>query len=219
MARVRKIDWLNHSLEFLVVVVGILIAFQLNTCSEEKKEAQIVQRHTNNIIAETKFNRNNIERTLTQCENLKAKIDTLLIEVTLGQNVEKINSLSLEALQLNNAYYKQNAYNAMVETGDMRLYEDVELRDDIISLYEYYAWAKGIDEATLETYTTYYYPYAVENFDLINGEPQAIEKYNNRKFSNILAGYSYMMKFRIEKQKELLEKTTEFLDKYDHSSD
>ena len=141
------------------------------------------------------------------------------LSVTLGQNVEKINSLSLEALQLNNAYYKQNAYNAMVETGDMRLYEDVELRDDIISLYEYYAWAKGIDEATLETYTTYYYPYAVENFDLINGEPQAIEKYNNRKFSNILAGYSYMMKFRIEKQKELLEKTTEFLDKYDHSSD
>lgn len=219
MARVRKIDWLNHSLEFLVVVVGILIAFQLNTCSEERKEAQIVQRHTNNIIAETKFNRNNIERTLRESESLKASIDSLLLEITKSQNVEKMNRLSLEALQLNNAYYKQNAYNAMVETGDMRLYENVELRDDIIYLYEFYAWAKGIDEATLETYTTYYYPYAVANFDLINGEPQAIEKYNNRKFGNILAGYSYMMKFRIEKQKELLEKTTEFLDEYDHSSD
>jgi len=34
----QRIDWLNHSLEFVVVIVGILIAFQLNKCSIERSQ-------------------------------------------------------------------------------------------------------------------------------------------------------------------------------------
>jgi len=37
----QRIDWLNHGLEFVVVIVGILIAFQLNQCAIDKNQKKI----------------------------------------------------------------------------------------------------------------------------------------------------------------------------------
>jgi len=53
----RKIDWLNHGLEFTVVIIGILLAFQLNTCSERRKDNKIVKTHLDQLIEETSLNK------------------------------------------------------------------------------------------------------------------------------------------------------------------
>jgi len=41
----NKIDWLKHTLEFIVVTIGILIAFQLNKCSVEKAQKKTIGIH------------------------------------------------------------------------------------------------------------------------------------------------------------------------------
>lgn len=43
----QKIDWLNHGLEFAFVLVGILIAFQLNNWSIKNDEKDLVNLHMN----------------------------------------------------------------------------------------------------------------------------------------------------------------------------
>ena len=45
MTTKKKIDWLNHGLEFIVVVIGILLDFQLNTWSEQRKQRLIIDEH------------------------------------------------------------------------------------------------------------------------------------------------------------------------------
>lgn len=215
MAKRQKIDWLNHSLEFAVVIIGILIAFQLNTCSEEKKEQVLIDRHVANIIDETKFNQSNIRASLKASESLKNNIDSLIVAIQRQEETAKLNALSLEALQLNTSYYKQNAYNTMIQSGDVRHFDNYQLRDDIILLYEYYSWAQGIDQAALDTYTNYYFPFAIEHLDLVEGSPPEKEVFVKKGFKNVLASYSYMMQFRIDKYKELIEKTTYFLETYD----
>ncbi|MCW9037941.1 MULTISPECIES: DUF6090 family protein [Altibacter] len=214
MRGTKKIDWLNHFLEFIVVIVGILIAFQLNTCSEEKKEQLLIDRHVENVVQEARFNRENIEQTIKASERLSENIDSLIALIGNKGDLRSINDLGLRVLSYNNAYYKKTAYNTMVTSGDIRFFENLELRDAIISLYEYYAWAEGIDKASLENYSNYYYPYVAEHFDLIAGSPQDISVYDNKSYLNILATYNYMMKNRIAKQKEILEKTNEFLESY-----
>ncbi|MAP55836.1 DUF6090 family protein [Altibacter sp.] len=214
MRGTRKIDWLNHLLEFIVVIVGILIAFQLNTCSEEKKEQRLIDRHVENVLQEARFNRQNIEQTIKASERLSENIDSLIAMIGSKGDVRSINGLGLRVLSYNNSYYKKTAYNTMVTSGDIRFFENLELRDAIISLYEYYSWAEGIDKASLDNYSNYYYPYVAEHFDLIGGTPQDLSVYENKSYLNILATYNYMMKNRIRKQKEILEKTNVFIETY-----
>ena len=53
----KKIDWLNYSLEFFVVLIGILVAFQLNKCSANKEQSKTIETHLDQILVETKFNK------------------------------------------------------------------------------------------------------------------------------------------------------------------
>ncbi len=211
MAEKTKINWLSLFLEFIVVIVGILIAFQLNTCSQERKEERLIDRHLANIMEETRFNQRNIRANVEATETLKLKIDSLIVAIQTQEDPSTVNTLSLEVLQFNSSYYKKVAYNTLIESGDVRHFKDYSKRDEIIQLYEYYAWAEGLDEATLKNYTDYFYPYVVENLDLVEGQPQDIKIYDNKRYLNILATYSYMMNFRLSKYRELLEKANDFL--------
>lgn len=215
MASSKKIDWLNHFLEFIVVIIGILIAFQLNTCSIEKKQSEILDKHIANIIDETEFNHKRIKEEIGASQTLLNNIDSLISSIKQRKDIRSINGLSLQLLNFNNSYIKKNAYNSLVESGDIRFFKDFRKKDEIIQLYEYYRWAEGISEAALENYVTYYYPYVLENLDMVSGQAQDIEVYDNKKFLNILATYSYMMRNRLEKQKELAQKTSSFLGKYE----
>ncbi|MDX1461753.1 MAG: hypothetical protein R3359_01750 [Marinirhabdus sp.] len=215
MRGTRKIDWLNHFLEFIVVVIGILLAFQLNTCRESKKEAHLVERHTSKIYDETLFNKTQIETGISNSERLLGKLDTLIKTIeTAPLDVAKAHRLSMELMALDYLYVKRNAYNSLVETGDIRFMEDTQLQSDIVSLYEYYHWLEGLDTSTRTSYLENYLPYATENFDLIHYTPQEPEIYTNKLFKNYLAIYRYSLRYRLQKQNDLLEKINSYLDKH-----
>lgn len=52
----KKIDWLNHFLEFIMVVVGILLAFALNNYNESRKERQLAEQYMEGIKQEVAYN-------------------------------------------------------------------------------------------------------------------------------------------------------------------
>jgi ribosomal protein S17E len=212
MSRSKKIDWLNHLLEFTVVVIGILLAFQLNTCREDRKESTLVNEHIKNIIEESEFNQRNLEYAIHYSDTLLNAIDTLLVEFRGDENVAKMNRLSMQILSINPLYIKKNAYSSLKESGDIRFIKDFDLKNEIILLYEYYSWAEGVDKVTMNTYQDYYYPYMVKNLDLMQGEVQTLENYTNKEFKNIVAGYRYTLAMRLKQNKETLSKINAFLE-------
>jgi ribosomal protein S17E len=214
MRGTRKIDWLNHFLEFVVVIVGILIAFQLNTCSQNKKEQQLVDRHIANIIEETEFNKNNFIYASKKVGEAIKTLDTLLTYIEEAKDLDSINALSIEMLNLPITYIKRNSYNSLVESGDIRLVSNFELKEDVIQLYEFYSWAEGIDKVTAQTYNDYFLQYLIENLDLVTTKTQERSVYESKKFRNSLAVYSYHLRSRLAKYEELQEMNNEFLATY-----
>tara|TARA_R100000935_G_scaffold13736_5_gene27613 strand:+ start:40729 stop:41385 length:657 start_codon:yes stop_codon:yes gene_type:complete len=213
MRGTKKIDWLNHFLEFIVVVIGILLAFQLNTCREDRQERTLVDSHVTNVIEETQFNKNQIQTSLKASEKLLGKLDSL-IKITGREPLDRSTAhiLSMELMALDYMYLKRNAYNSLVETGDIRFMENSQLQKDIISLYEYYNWLEGTDTSTRTSYLENYLPYATEQFDLISYQPQVAEVYTNKLFRNYLSVYQYSLRHRLQKQKDLLTIVDDFLD-------
>jgi len=213
MRGTKKIDWLNHFLEFIVVVIGILLAFQLNTCREEQKEEKLVNEHIENIIKESQFNQGNLKSSIANTERKISVADTLLHAIVSNESLQKINGLSFQLLGEAPSYIKKTAYNSLKDSGDIRFISDFELKNDLITLYEYYEWAAGMDQAAFSTFEDYYYPYTIKNFDLISASVQEEPVYKAKEFKNIISGYYYILKAKRNQNKETLEKIESFLKK------
>lgn len=208
----KNINWVHHIVEFLMVILGILIAFQLSTCSETRKQKSLIQEHLQNIKTETSFNQRNLEFALVLAESNKEKIDSVFKILPRDSALDTVNNLSLALLNIGGLYLKKNAYRSLTESGDIRFIHDFQLKNEIVNLYEYYEWVKGIDQLHVEMYNKSYFPYLLENLDLVQGQVQKPEVYRSKGYQNILSSYRFFLINRIQKYKDCQKEIDDFLD-------
>ncbi|WOD42407.1 hypothetical protein [Hwangdonia lutea] len=209
--RKAHINWLNHGLEFLVVIIGILIAFQLNQCSTENEQNKTVDIHLKQIIDEAKFNKASLKSALTHGELNIAKFDTIFSLLNDDKGYEKINRLSIELLNLGGVYFRKNSFQTLTESGDIRFIKEFNVKKRIVNLYEYYKWVESFDEISRSLYMQDYYPYVKNNFDLTTAQKQDKEIYQNKLFKNILASYKRTSENRIQKYRDCIKEIDKYL--------
>ncbi len=207
----KHIDWLNHGLEFIVVIIGILIAFQLNKCSAENQQEKTITTHLEQIKEETEINRKFLESALKLGESNLAKIDTIFVLLNQKEDYQRINQLSIELLNLSGAYFRKNAFQNLVESGDIRFIKSFDTKQKIINLYEYYKWVESFDEISRNLYIQDYYPYLKNNFDLVVGNMQDKEIYQSKLFKNILASYSQTSQNKTQKYRDCINVVDNYL--------
>ena len=205
------IDWLNHGLEFIVVIIGILIAFQLNKCSSENQQEKTINIHLEQIREEAEFNKKSLESALALGESNTAKMDTVFALLNRSDNYSRINQLSIELLNLGGTYFRKNAFQNLVESGDIRFIKDFETKQRIINLYEYYKWVESFDEISRSLYMQDYYPYIKNNFDLVTAKNQEEKIYQSKLFKNILASYKRTSENRIQKYRDCIGEIDKYL--------
>ena len=208
----KNINWLNHLVEFVVVILGILIAFQMSTCAEKKVQSGLIKEHLDNIKAETAFNQRNIKAALELAVSSKAKLDSLFIILPEDTALQTVNNFSLALLNIGGVYIKKNAYRSLTESGDIRYIHDFKLKNEIVNLYEYYEWVKGIDQLHVNTYDKSYFPYILKNLDLVDGNVQAADVYRSKDFKNILSSYRFFLVNRIQKYEDCQQEMADFLE-------
>jgi len=208
----RRIDWLNHFIEFIVVVIGILLAFQLNTCSSEKTQAKTIETHLNQIKKETEFNRETIEQAIQDGEEKVEKLKETLSLIRKGENYNKVNQNALQLLAVGGVYIRKNAYETLKTSSDLRLMKDFYQKQKIVDLYEYYKWVESYDEASMQVFNTDFYPYLMDHFDMSNGQVQKAEVYKNKVFTNSLSAYQATTFNRVHKYKDCLKEINKYLE-------
>lgn len=107
--------------------------------------------------------------------------------------------------------FRKNAYQNLVESGDIRFIKNFDTKQNIINLYEYYKWVESFDEISRNLYIQDYYPYLKNNFDLVAGNAQDKEAYQSQLFQNILASYSQTSKNKIQKYRDCLNEISRYL--------
>ncbi len=207
----RKINWLNHFLEFIVVLLGILLAFQLNTCSANKKQAKIIETHEQQLFEETELNEANFDVAIKFSESNLNQIDTLLRLLHSDGELAKINLLSIKLLNIGGLYIRKNAYRSLIETGDIRFMTDFKSKNEIINLYEYYNWVEATEEAFMKIYQKNYFPYLNKNFDMARASVQEKEVYFNKEFINSLSSYRFTLAMKLQKYKDGKKEIEKFL--------
>lgn len=211
----KYINWISLSAEFLVVLIGILLAFQLNQCAQRSDHRDTINTHVEALKQETEFNKANLENVLGLVQRNGEDLDSLLIWLTQGKDFNKINATSMRLLNVGSAYSKSIAYKTMVETGDIRYIENFDFKTSTVDLYEYYNWVRNTDEIALESFDVQYFSYVKDNLDLLNYTVQDTSIYTNKSFVNALASYKYFIAMRKERYKGCMEAIDAYLELLD----
>ncbi|MEL6559219.1 MAG: hypothetical protein AAFQ94_13600 [Bacteroidota bacterium] len=207
----KKINWKDHLIGFVVVVLGILIAFQLNNYSVSVRQQKIMRNHFKYIKDETEGNKLNLKIAIERSERVLGKIDTMLFKLRNKEDIEYINAQMFQILDYNNVYFRKNAYLALIESGDVRWIKDYELKTETINLYEYFLWTKAIETNATNTLTESYFPYISKNMDFVGGKIQDKSIYFNKEFSNYISTIRYTLSAKVRKYKDCLQQMDIYL--------
>jgi hypothetical protein len=209
----KKINWKNHFVEFTVVVLGILMAFQLNQCSEENKQDKLIDAHLEYLIEEGKYNLKNLEYSIKESEESLQKLDSTIRLIYDKGDIQSINQLAFQILNPGYLYLRKNAYNSLINSGDIRFIKSFELKKDIVNMYEYYGWTTSFDTSTREAFFSGYFPYLKDNFDMVKGTLQKSEAYYDKKLLNELSTFRYTLAAKLQKFKDCKQQVESFLKK------
>jgi len=205
-----KVNWKNHIREFIVVVFGILLAFQLDRCSGDNNQQQLISEHIDYISEETQLNALNLKYALQSSESNLIKIDSIMTLIITKGDTEKINRLSFEILNVGYLYVRRNAYNSLINSGDIRFMKSFDQKKNIINMYEYYTWTQPLDQACRAAYQDDFFPYIKTNFDLVTSEVQESDIYYSKRFLNALSTYRFALDLKIKKFQDCQEKVKAF---------
>jgi len=203
-----KIDWLNHGLEFFVVLIGILIAFQLNKFSESNVEQKLLRSHKESIKLECIANADILESAIVHVDMQIKYCDSLLAEIVRRDQIKSIRSYSTRLLDMRNVELKRNAYQVLTQSGDIRYMEDYEQKRSIISMYDGFNRINRINQSNQKLYDNHFYPYLKSNFDLVNWRYIDInskadeEKYYAKEYGNTISTYKYLLSAKLDVYKE-----------------
>ena len=121
--------------EILLVVIGILIALQVNNWNTQRKEIQLNQNNLSNLKDDAQDNLAKLDRYIQRAEGYVQKVDKLW-----ENNEEKISKSDLDSIGIirQTFFLKDDTYREMIANGQLKLVsEDVKkLLGDISSQFK-----------------------------------------------------------------------------------
>ena len=137
--------------EIILVVIGILIALQVNNWNEHRKEKINASNYINRIEEDLVRCTARSESLLAQHKKiLKSVTDTqILLERGTNLTVEEKNTVDFAFLWFPRTTYQLPSmltYEEMKESGDLHLIKDVEMRNDLAEFYNYLEQVNSVYE-------------------------------------------------------------------------
>ena len=208
-----KLDWQNHLVNFVLIVFSILLAFQLERCSGDRREQRLVNAHLQEILEETRFNLESHRETIEGQRRQLGHLDSLLVLIRQSKDPARINPAVMQAMNMSLPFTKTTAYNTFIQTGDIRYLQDFDVKSELITLYEFYDIARIYSDLMVENYDNGFFSHIKENLDIVGQEPQALEAYTDRGFVNSIASIRYFVHNSIAMLEQDVERMEAFIDK------
>lgn len=142
MARyIREHDWFAVLIEIVVVMVGLMLAFQLDGWVEQRGERQKEAEYVQRLISDVEIDVVAIQFAI-DIASMRLRLADLLMEVSrepavaINRPVEFVGAIN-QAAYTYTPSLTSHTFEDLRSTGNMRLLLDQELKD---ALYDYYGY-------------------------------------------------------------------------------
>lgn len=191
----KKINWLDHFANLLVVILGISIAFYLEGYKEEKANRSKEQKYLESLIKDLETDIEALD-TLQQLNKMITKSIVALSEATTGKPYDDLSQVRNDILtiQYNPPFEPQRTvYESIKSSGQIDKISDFDIRNDVIELYEqYYRGTNQYDEALNEHVRDFIKPYFMKNMKFTSQSTVADDFLRDSEFQNMIYAYRFL---------------------------
>lgn len=196
----KKINWFDHLIGLVVVILGISIAFYLESTQEEKMMAKQEVKYLDSFIEDLETDLEYLD-TLRNINEFVLNSLVQLSNATVGMPYSS-DSLRNHVLRIGyNPKFSPQAvtYESLKFSGNIVFISDFDLRTQVVQLYEqYYAGTKIYDDVIDENLTNFYQPFFMQNIVFVGQDKIKEDFLSKPEFRNIIFGYRHMFSNKID---------------------
>lgn len=190
-----KLKPTHYILEFIVVVLGISIAFMLDRWRDSNQKNELRITYTKQLIKDIEFNKSVIDSMLVINERslLQVKETAKLLREKKEAEIN-IQYTIYALLSLQNVTIQTSSYESIKSSGNLELFSHAETQYALTNMFSIYAVVLDVNEIYNTYNHNYIMPFLHGNFDFLE-RMKPVSKFNPNsvEFKNIISGYTALM--------------------------
>lgn len=199
----KSINWSDHFLNFLAVILGVSLAFFVNDRAETKKREQEYAQIVSSFLDELKADKDTYlnYQIPDNSEQLEAIAEVLQL-IGSGKDDSLVQKFS-RAISINNYNPSGVTFKSLQSTGKLDLIDDFQLRKRISNYYTIVAEeSKARGQLQVDFYMDQLLPWILDNTDFNRPDVKALQ---NTKLYNILIIYRSFVANKVEHYEWMLQ--------------
>ena len=213
------INWKSKFIDLLIVIVGISVAFKLNTWNENNKTNKEIADYLLNFKEESLTNKATLSNALEYSESVKEGLDSIKILLfEKDYDNKNIKNYTSRLMGLSNFIPVTTTMDNITASGQFGLIKDDELKKRLIKTYSTYRSSLKVDEILMDYVDKYLTPYFFENVRFSDFSSIKEDFIKNPKFENIVIGYEIMLNQQINHYKNAIEEIDKLLNAIQQTS-
>lgn len=151
----------------MIVIIGITIAFSMNKCSENSKEVKLKNQYLENLRKDITINKNTLVENIIELNKKSEQAKNILQHLNSDEKMSIISDV-FQVSSLVPFNIEESTYHTLINSGDLSLINDLELKTAIQKHYNTYELIKRDyqrQEAIQKKYLADYYIYEINYAD------------------------------------------------------
>lgn len=178
-------DWYRYVLDIFVVFFGIMIAFNLNSWSESKKNVKVEQQYYKDLLQELETDLGQIKGNKEYNQHFMSRYrlaSEIIMTDSTRQKVETLGIITTELLSFSDFKNSTSAYEALSENGNLDLINNKNILSQLQNLGNLYTYINTLENTQREA-----------NFQII---PMVLEYVRINPFKVMLPESLYTYRFQ-----------------------
>ncbi len=180
----------EYFIEFIIVILGITIAFWLTNQSELRKEKRLEKAYLKQLLDDLNQDIESFNITTKFNKNKTASLNECLIYIVEHQGMLSADTIAKYALQVGNYnffYPSNHTYLTLQQSGDLRLLQSQKLKKNLVVLYQSYNLIKNEQDNLIQALDDNFFPELYTNVDMITGRVTNKKYFTTTQCTNFLA--------------------------------
>jgi len=191
--------WLRLSLELIAVFVGISAGFFVNNYQQSKRDQKLEVKYLESFHKNLVVDSIEIKKHIEEDKN-NLDISRRAVETMVGEKLHKDSALALMSVMatFNNLNMQNTTYESIINSGNLGLIRNYELREELVNYYRYQASIRDVEEVYNDYINDYVIPFFFESVDMLAGSFVEGFRTDSKDFKNITTGYYILVQQRMD---------------------
>ena len=194
-----KAGWLWLSLELIVVFIGVSAGFLFDNFREDRADKKLENKYLESFYNDVLADSLEIQEMLLSSEN-NIEVSGHTIQAMQTGTLTRDSALAVLGLMAtyNNLNLENATYESVVNSGNLGLIRDFEIRGKIVYYYRSHEDMRYVEAIHNDYITNYILPYVSRKLDFISGQFVEDFSVDDIEFRNITSGYYTLIRQKTE---------------------